>query len=297
MNGVPFHFNLAWNSSVYKYINLGVYNKFLEWDKSQIRISFFGSIPGLPLNGGRIPAKLGGVPLVDFIRHIHWLNDHEAGFVFVFNNTLAEAKHLEDATSNFLLKECESPLNHVVSANSLLKNYITDKFPAYRSHASCMVGYTGMKSIDQLCEEYDIVVLPEDLNVDLDYISKLRYKEKIEVILNSSCMYNCRLRDKHYRLIHDYILRENQNLPVQEFQHPCYAILPYKKDWIVDDGNKKADKQYIFPNNLHYYLERGIRRFKFLDRRALPELPLLLDYWNIVVNFIQSSRMELSATV
>ncbi|MCK5561495.1 MAG: hypothetical protein KAJ51_12910 [Thermoplasmata archaeon] len=271
--------NLAWNGNVHRHINRGVYNKYFQFDQSKISVRFFGTAPGIAWNGGRKSKRIGSFPISKLIEHVIWLNKHDIGFNFVFNSTLIDDKLLMDEIANDILRACKSPINGVVCASNLLSTYIESEYPEYQRYASCILSNNYAQGLEELFEQYDVIVLPEDLNTDFNYLNRLLNPEKIEVILNSSCVYKCPFRAKHYHLIHQEIQREILKKPAIEWNAPCSEIID-QHDWVLRNDKIIADKQFIFPDILHKYLRVGIRRFKFLDRVMPPDLELLSNYWN-----------------
>ncbi len=271
--------NLAWNGVVYAFINLGVYNKFIFFDQSKIAVRFYGTVPGLKFNGGRRYERIGKIPAPKLIEQILWLNKRNIGFNFTFNTPLINSTLLKDTLSNQVLQACRSPLNGVVCTSPILSQYIRAEYPEYQRYASCILNYEHIGELEKIIEQYDIVVLPEDINPDFDYLGHIQKPEKIEIILNSNCIYRCPFRAKHWRLIHEEIQRDIQNEPPIEWAVPCVEVMARKHDWVLKNEKRQGDKQFIFPEMLPKYLNLGIRHFKFLDRGSPPDLELLLDYW------------------
>ncbi len=271
--------NLAWNEIVQGLIDKGVYSRFIASDQARITVQFYGTVPGISWNGGRFNRRIGTLSVPQLLDSIRRLNERNIGFNFTFNSTLLTDSQLDDDVPNAVLQACRSPLNGVICASYLLSQYIQESYPEYRRTLSCILSYHHVHELDGLFDPFDMIVLPEDLNPDFDYLKHLRCLQKIEVILNSSCVYKCPYRVRHYQLVHADMQREARGEAVRERDDPCVKLFKTKKDWVVDNDRLTVDKQFVFPELLPAYLTLGVRHFKFLDRQQPPELGLLLDYW------------------
>lgn len=264
--------NLAWNRFVFDLICSGAYDRYLNYDQNKISVTFFGSAPGLIWNGGRVDYMIQSIPAEDLIKHVIFLNKQNIGFIFTFNNTQITKKDINDRMCNHFLTECHSPLNGVIIANSSLRLYICNMYPEYVLHASSILGYQNLNSLEHLYRDYDIIVLPDDLNINTAFIKSLKYHDRTEIILNNTCIHKCPFKLKHLKYTQEEIARRRKNLPPRQWQLPCYKKI--KNKYVGDDKN------YINPENLQHFIELGIRHFKFLERTMLPDLKLLAKYWN-----------------
>ena len=282
--------NIAWNKIVQDLIDRGAYNKFIYSDQSKIAVTFFGTVPGISWNGGRLNSRIGTMSVDELIKSVLWLNKRNIGFNFTFNTTLINDSCLKDHLPNKVLQACRSSLNGVVCASTLLGQYLKDKYPEYERIVSSILSPHHIKELEKLFEQFDVIVLPENLNPNFYCLKRLHNLEKIEMILNSSCIYKCPFRDKHAQLIHEDLLREMQGKKAKELPDPCVEMFKHKHDWVVDNEELTVDKQFIFPEMLPAYIELGIRRFKLLDRTQPPELDELLDYWVMLHKCLKQLR-------
>ena|GEM_PF-6485062 len=276
-----FYMNLACNSLVFELIDSGAYDRYLTFDQTRICVTFFGSASGLRWNGGRADYMIPPVSTDSLVRNVLALNERNIGFAFVCNNTSIDRESLSDGPCNAVLSRCRSPLNGVIVANKLLKDYIRASYPEYVLHASSILGYQRLNELEQLYDEYDVVVLPDDLNVETEFLESLEYPERTEIILNCTCMYKCPNRQEHLRFIQEENVRIRRKLPPRPWQLPCRRRAG--KPGEIDNA------QLISPAKLASLARSGFRHFKFLDRTTRPNFVLLERYWRRLSSVLEDA--------
>src|SRR3989338_5774127 len=162
--------------------------------------SLFGISTDLPFDGGREFFNVPQISTRDLIGFIHRCNDSDLGFNFVLNTTLVENKDFENKAFLNLLETCHSRKNGAIIANDMLHGFIKKNFPKYTRKASRIYNPLTEHAMLRLCREFDIVVLPEQLNDRTDVIRRLPV-EQLELIANSFCFKSCGKISMHYGLI------------------------------------------------------------------------------------------------
>jgi hypothetical protein len=264
-----FHLNLAWNRHVRDLFEAGFYDDYLTQKESSIQVTFFGSASGLCWNGGRMEHSVSSVSAEELVAHVQLLNERGVGFIFTYNNTRLSKKDLCDPLSNWVLAACQSGMNGVVVASECLRVHVRKHYNKYFLVASSLLGYLEQSAWERLYELYDVVVLPEDWNLDAKKLASVREPERSEVILNSTCACGCAYRMKHLEAIEDEIARSRQGLRPVGWKVPCSEA----------QGNGSVVRSFIRPEGLEAFIKMDYRRFKFLDRTTPPDLAVFSAYW------------------
>jgi hypothetical protein len=269
----PYHLNLAWNRWVWELIRSGAYDRYLDADPSTFAITFFGTAKGLTWNGGRADSMLTTVSKRQLIRHIHDLNRRHAGFVFVFSGTRLDKEDLDDAECNAILDACRSPLNGVVIASDDLREHIERQYPEYVTQASSILSWHRWKhrhDLSSLYNDYDVVVVPEDLNLEIDQAIGPEHRDRTEIILNTNCIYRCPFHAMHLQYMEEELVRGRAGLPPRPWRLPCLEMRATRS---------VPEPHVVSPAMIGRMAELGIRWFKFLERTQPPDLQLLERYW------------------
>lgn len=159
---------------------------------------------GLIWEGGRKSTANFG--LEESVRRVRAYNDRGIRFNIAFSNVLLKREHLDDEYCNWFLQECHSEDNGVIVASDLLREYIRSNYPRYRLIASVAFCRKDAEFYKRALEQYDLVVLHPDLNRDYRFIRGLD-TERLEVLVNEDCFYNCPHRRQHYANISEVVLR------------------------------------------------------------------------------------------
>jgi hypothetical protein len=90
-----------------------------------------------------------------------------------------------------LLKKYHQQGNSIIATNDQLAIWIREDFPNYRLDASVIKNIKTYEKIEEALELYDSVVLPMRLNKDLEFLEKIRDKDKITLFANAGCALTC----------------------------------------------------------------------------------------------------------
>ena len=159
--------------------------------------AIYGTFPGAIWNGGR---KYLGITDFDNIEStISSFNDRDIPLRFTFTNCLIEEKHLQDTYCNLIMDIGRNGKNCVIVNSELLANYLKEKYPNYQYILSTTRCERNIESINQYCRDYDMVVTDYRDNPNLDFLSQIEDKSKIEILVNAYCSPNCQRRKEHYK--------------------------------------------------------------------------------------------------
>ena len=81
--------------------------------------------------------------------------------------------------------------NFVIVTNDKLAEWIRQDFPGYQIDASVIKNIKSHRKIDETLKLYDSVVLPMRLNEDLEFLEKIRQKDRITLFANAGCALTC----------------------------------------------------------------------------------------------------------
>ncbi len=173
------------------------------------------------------------------------LNSAGIGIRLPMSNHFAEREEYEK--NRPLLQKYHRPCNSVIVTNDDLARWIQQDFPNYHIDASVIKNINTHKKIDKALRLYDSIVLPMNLNEDLEFLEKIEAKDRITLFANGGCALTCTSK-LCYRSLS--IINKGKG---GEFQ--C-AIMYKERDLLgmVD-----------FP--LQPYIDLGFHRFKLLRSR------------------------------
>jgi len=146
--------------------------------------SLFGFVEESTLYGGR---QYQGRELSD--RDVSQLNNAGIGVRLPMSNHHVNRDEYE-ANFPILRKYCK-PINSVIVTNDQLAIWLREDFPDYRIDASVIKNIKTHEKIEQAIELYDSVVLPMKLNENLEFLEKIRDKDKITLFANAGCALTC----------------------------------------------------------------------------------------------------------
>jgi hypothetical protein len=202
--------------------------------------SVFGFVERSTLYGGR---RFTERELSD--EDVRQLNAAGIGIRLPMSNHFVELR--EYKVSRALLRKHHCKGNSVICTNDDLARWIRADFPDYRIDASVIKNVKTHEKIEELSSLYDSVVLPMRLNDDLEFLGKIRDKDRITLFANAGCALTC---PSH--ICYVSVSRANKP-PGGEFQ--CSQPL------------KKRDMHGMVDFPLEQYVEMGFHRFKLLRAR------------------------------
>ena len=118
-------------------------------------------------------------------------------------------RYLDDEASNTLLDilaECNPNSNHgVIVSDDNLRDYIRNRYPELKITSSVIKVTCEHPDLtdtpeyyDHLAETYDYVVLRQDRNAQMSFLSKIKNKHKMELLVNSKCAPMCLQQALHF---------------------------------------------------------------------------------------------------
>jgi len=267
-----------------------------EYFREGIEIgSFFGCFPMSLWNGGRLIAhdQCDAAFVKSVVKNINALG---IPVRYTFNNTLIDKSELEDPFCNFCMDVANNGMNEVMIYSPVLEEYLREKYPNFKYNSSTC---KEIKDIDTLNKEiekdYQYVVLDYNLNNRWDLVDGVEHKEKLEVLVNTLCVPNCKRRGDHYKNI-----AKNQRIILKNRQLPKDKQIPIEP-WYCEYGDHNCIHTiqeyptFISVEQIYNdYLPRGINNFKIEGRTAY--LFSLIDtycYYMIKPEYVGQARLLL----
>lgn len=211
---------------------------------------------GLIWEGGR--KSVAGFSLEESVRRVRAYNEKGIGFNIAFSNVLLTKEHLDDEYCNWFLEKCHREANGVIVASELLRDYIREYYPRYRLIASVGFCRKDPGFYKRALERYDLVVLHPDLNRDYRLIRRLD-AERLEVLVNEDCFYECPHRLQHYRNVSRAILR----------REPVFFASKIGCISEAEFGRSRFEGELrLSLNHLRRLSALGVRHFKLQGRQA-----------------------------
>ena len=256
---------------------LSMLEQYPHYFKEGVEIaSFFGEFPTSIWNGGRLSLNdqcdAGFVKMV-----VKNINARGIPVRFTYTNPLLKEEDLDDPYCNFCMQVADNGMNEVIVFSPILEEYIREKYPSFKLNSTTCKGIKDIETLNaELDKDYHFVVLDYNLNNRWDLLAQVNKPEKLEILINSTCVPNCPRRAAHYQNvgINERIILENRKLP-KEQQKP---IIP----WLCDYGERGNISNIINyptvvkPDDIYEkYIPMGINNFKIEGRNA--NLFMLID--------------------
>ena len=219
--------------------------------------SIFGTFPNAIWNGGRV-IKDEMFDETCIPRYIGLFNEKGVPLRFTFTNSRVGYNHLTNEYCNRILTLANNGLNEIIVNNSILEEYLRKTYPNFKYILSTTAAIRGVDEINKSCEKYDYVVLDYNDNKDINILNGIENKDKVEILLNESCMPNCPIRQQHYGSI-SYSQLKSRN--TDEFKCPYMMAAVYNKEL------GKYSPTIITESELYKnYVSMGFSNFKIQGR-------------------------------
>ncbi|MBQ8887825.1 MAG: hypothetical protein IJY61_09010 [Candidatus Gastranaerophilales bacterium] len=157
-------------------------------------------------NGGR-PPQLSTITEKELYEIFKNYNERNITCYLTFSNYNITKDELDDKIGNLVCKVMSdlNSNNGVIVTSDLLSNYIREKYPNIKQVASVIKPHYEAPNFDEtpdyynkLSESYDKVCIRPEFNVQIDFLKKLKHKDKIELMVNQVCFKKCPIAKTHY---------------------------------------------------------------------------------------------------
>ena len=245
--------------------------------------SVFGS-PTCVWNGGRALADV----YYDKkqLQHIHdTYANLDVKVRFVFTNPFLNEHDLYDRYCNLIMNIFQDLSPEVVVNSPLLEEYLRSNYPTASFISSTTKRLRSVE--DQLKEfshDYKYVCLDYDYNNNYEFLDSIPFKERdrVEILVNSTCPKGCNARVLHQDFSAKRQLEYNSDDDCESelFYKECPKIKRIMQDSSSQDGTAKniyVGTNYLFPQNLDEYIDKGFCHFK-IQGRELKESQLFAEF-------------------
>ena len=174
-----------------------LYSEQPEMMRENVRIdSIYGCFPSCPLNGGR------AATLEPFSREkVRWtfsvLEEYGLHARLTLTNMLAGERELNSPYSRMILEEA-------ARANAQAIVYSDEVARVVKEHYGLGLVLSTTREIldaptlNKALEKFDYVVLNYNLGKDNAFLSQIKNRDRLELMVNEYCQPNCPNRQKHY---------------------------------------------------------------------------------------------------
>lgn len=242
--------------------------------KDNVKIGSIYGCPNCIWNGGRLMlapplSKTRLLEIKEYMLH------RKVPARFTFTNCLLEEKHTYDTYCNMLLEIFNTKTNEVICNKDVLEQYIRKNYKDNYKYISSTTKRleTTDEQQKELKKDYYLVVLDYDHNKDFEYLQSIENKEKCELLCNAVCQPRCSKRLKHYEIISQCQLENDDALMNGEY---CA--------FAANDNLQTAmmQKNFISPDDINStYLPMGFKNFKLEGRTMAP-----LDFIEVLLYYL-----------
>lgn len=247
--------------------------------------SIYGS-PGMHIwNGGRYVPQIKTLSEIEYIKN--FMSEAQIPIRLTFTNCLIEEKHLDDTICNTTTELLHSPLNEILCNSQILETYLREKYPNYSFVSSTTKVLVSDNALNnEINKDYKLIVLDYSLNNNFNKLSKLKNKDKLEVLCNAVCLPNCPKRAEHYKNISSIQLKNDPN-----------NLFPCDMAFSTFDVAMKHP-HFISDKSINKYIKAGFSNFKLEGRTTNPlDLIEILLYYLIKEEYKPEIRTLLQKIV
>ncbi|MDR2410856.1 MAG: hypothetical protein LBE13_22465 [Bacteroidales bacterium] len=131
------------------------------------------------------------------LNQVEFFNSRGIGVYFTFSNNILTPHHLQDEICNRVLKMFENPLNGVIISSPILYEHVKKIAPKYKTIFSLTNVVYDKNRLLNIANDYDLIVIPPEFNTDIAFLKQFP-PEKIELVINESCVPYCKYKKEHY---------------------------------------------------------------------------------------------------
>ena len=192
----------------------------------------------------------------------------------IFTNPFLNEHDLYDRYCNLIMNVFKDVSPEVVVNSPLLEDYLRSTYPTTSFISSTTKRLrSSEEQMNEFNREYKYVCLDYDYNYDFDFLDSIPKSEKdrVEILLNSTCLKGCDARVLHQEFSAKRQLEydSDEDCESEVFYKECPKI---KR--IMAPSSSQSDStrdiysgtNYIFPQDLDMYLDNGFCHFKIQGR-------------------------------
>lgn len=238
-----------------------VFNKLLNIQHNPMKYAY-GSIKSA-WTGGRVSQM--SINRLEYIdRYLNQVKKYNITPTFTFSSIGLTKEQLNDHFCNSLLDIAYKHNSHLIVADENLYKHIKERYNDAQMVCSVIIpsikytegNFDETKFYNEMLDKYEIVVVrPEWVAENIENLNKIiKDIDRIEVLINQHCQYNCKLCKKHYQLVTDINAGitpldeynkfiKNCPMHMKDYKYRSVYMSPEFVDKLVDIGVKKLKLQ------------------------------------------------------
>ena len=228
----------------------------------------FGSIPCL-FQGGRVSPRT--ATMADAKAIIEKYNSYGIGCMLTFSSVLIKKEDLQDEQCNALLSYInEGKNNGVIIASDILAKYVKENYKNLTVMASQVkpsvevgLGNDTVEYYNKLFDLYDIVVVNPTKISDNSFLENLKYKDRVEFLVNHRCRPDCSLAGAHYKLQMELEYAKLHQKDISGLQKNLDTLMSICHSYREESP---LDNALISSNDVEHLVLKGFKHFKIEGR-------------------------------
>ncbi len=216
--------------------------------------SIFGFVEKTSLYSGR-PFLMRQISDKDY----KFLQENNIGIRIPFTNHYVSQKEYQKYKP--LLEKYHKKGNSLIITNDDFAKWVKKDFPLYKIEASLLKEIDSLDKINKAFELYNTVVLPMNVNYNIELLNSIEQKERITLFGNAGCALTC-----PNRICYDYISKRNKILGstniIIRLVYYYYSFF-IKRKWCMYKV-KPRKLHGLIDFDIDKYYEMGFTRFKML---------------------------------
>lgn len=192
----------------------------------------------------------------------------------IFTNPFLNEHDLYDRYCNLIMSVFKDLSPEVVVNSPLLEEYLRSTYPTASFISSTTKRLrSSEEQLNEFNREYKYICLDYDYNYDYDFLDNIPKSERdrVEILVNSTCFKGCDARVLHQEFSAKRQLEydSDEDCESEVFYNECPKIkrIMTPSSSLSDSARDiYSGTNYIFPQDLDMYLDKGFNHFKIQGR-------------------------------
>lgn len=234
-------------------------------------VNVYGSLPRNVLGHARSPDSIPDVDMDFLSTYIQKMSEINVEFHYTINSPWSGGIERTRAGQKAIIEELNEltriGVRAFIISNPYLIRLVRTKLPDAGITASTNMRSDSVPLVEELLNlGADSVVLNKRLNRDFGMLREIskKYGDKITVLVNSTCLWECPLYDYH-SLETGFVSRFTESKDHSVIVEPDFCF-NYCLDRYLEEPWNLIKSQWILPEHIEYYHQLGIKNFKIQGR-------------------------------
>lgn len=250
-------------------------------------VNVYGSLQRNVLGHARSPGSIPDVGIDFLSSYIQKMSEINVEFHYTINSPWSGGIERTQAGQKAIIEELNEltriGVRTFIISNPYLIRLVRMKFPDVGITASTNIRSDSVPLIESLLKlGADSVVLNKRLNRDFGMLREIskKYGDKITVLVNSTCLWECPLYDYH-SLETGFVSRFTESKDYSALVEPDFCF-NYCLDRYLEEPWNLIRSQWILPEHIDFYHQIGIKNFKIQGRTLKVE-----DAMKLVCGYVE----------